>query len=93
MFCYLLTDVCDTGGDLVHSLCSGGLEDALQLHLVPLVETAKEDPDVLQEGPRPLHATDLKLVEQRSGRKFNRIEYVSACFGLTSRSVGVGLIL
>ena len=60
--------MCDAGCDLVHPLCPGGLQDALQLHLVPLAETAKEDPDVLQEGPRPLHATDLKLVEQRSGK-------------------------
>lgn len=70
--------MCDTGGDLVHPLCPGGLEDALQLHLVPLAETAQENPDVLQEWPCPLHATDLKLVEQRSGRKYNRIEYVLA---------------
>ena len=82
--------MCDAGGDLVHPLCSGGLEDALQLRLVPLAETAQEDPDVLQEWPRPLHATDLQLVEQRSGKKFNRI-----CFGLSFglNSVGVGLIL
>ena len=71
-----LTNVRDAGGDLVHPFCPSRLEHALHLRLVLLAEAAQEDPDVLQEEPRPLHPPDLKLVEQRPEWKFIRSQKI-----------------